>query len=43
MQVREKEISEFLKSRQGIAYLTMKYPKCSLAEATRQYLNKSTI
>ena len=37
MKTREKEINDFLKSRQGLAYLTMKYPKLSVEEAITEY------
>ena len=33
----EKEINNFLKTRKGLAYLRMKYPKLSLEEAIREY------
>ena len=32
-----KEIREFLHSRRGLAYLIMKYPKLSVADAIREY------
>ena len=42
MKPREKEINDFLSSRQGLAYLSMKYPKLSVKEAIREYkLNAS--
>lgn len=42
MKTREKEINQFLSSRQGLAYLGMKYPKLSVKEAIREYkLNAS--
>ena len=37
MKSREKEINDFLKSRQGLAYLSMKYPKLSVKEAIEEY------
>lgn len=37
MKPRVKEINDFLKSRQGLAYLCMKYPKLSVNEAIREY------
>lgn len=37
MPKREKEINEFLSSRQGLAYLGMKYPKLSVQDAIREY------
>lgn len=37
MKTREKEINKFLSSRQGLAYLSMKYPKLSVQEAVREY------
>lgn len=37
MKTREKEINDFLKSREGLAYLGMKYPKLSVEEAIREY------
>ena len=37
MKFREKEINQFLSSRQGLAYLCMKYPKLSVQEAIREY------
>lgn len=37
MKPREKEINDFLKSRQGLAYLSMKYPKLSVEEAIKEY------
>lgn len=37
MQTRAKEINDFLKSRKGLAYLGMKYPKLSVQEAVREY------
>ena len=33
----EKEVNNFLKTRKGLAYLRMKYPKLSLEEAIREY------
>lgn len=33
----EKEINDFLKTRKGLAYLRMKYPKLPLEEAIREY------
>jgi hypothetical protein len=42
MKQRDKEINDFLKSHQGLAYLSMKYPKLSVKEAIREYkLNAS--
>ena len=37
MKPREKEINDFLKSRRGLAYLGIKYPKLSLSDAIREY------
>jgi hypothetical protein len=37
MKSKEKEINAFLSSRQGLAYLGMKYPKLSVKEAIREY------
>lgn len=37
MKPREKEINDFLKSRRGLAYLSMKYPQLSVQEAIREY------
>ena len=37
MKPRRKEINDFLKSRRGLAYLSMKYPKLSLSDAIREY------
>lgn len=37
MKLREKEINDFLKSRRGLAYLSIKYPKLSLPDAIREY------
>jgi hypothetical protein len=37
MKTREKKINAFLSSRQGLAYLSMKYPKLSVEEAIREY------
>ena len=37
MKPREKEINDFLKSRRGLAYLSMKYPQLSVQEAVREY------
>ena len=37
MKLREKEINDFLKSHNGLAYLSMKYPKLSVQEAVREY------
>ena len=37
MKPRTKEINDFLKSRKGLAYLSMKYPKLSVKEAIREY------
>ena len=33
----EKEVNNFLKTRKGLAYLRMKYPKLSLEEAIKEY------
>lgn len=33
----EKDINNFLKTRKGLAYLRMKYPKLSLEEAIKEY------
>ena len=37
MKPREKEINKFLSSRQGLAYLSMKYPKLSVSDAIKEY------
>lgn len=37
MKIREREINDFLKSRRGLAYLGMKYPKLSVQEAVAEY------
>lgn len=37
MKTREKEINDFLKSRRGLAYLGMKYPKLSVQDAINEY------
>ena len=37
MKTREKEINAFLSSRQGLAYLGMKYPKLSVTDAIKEY------
>ena len=37
MKQREKEINQFLSSRQGLAYLGMKYPKLSVIDAIKEY------
>lgn len=37
MKSREKEINDFLSSRQGLAYLSMKYPKLTIQEAIKEY------
>jgi len=37
MKTREKEINAFLSSRQGLAYLSMKYPKLSVKDAIKEY------
>ena len=37
MKTREKEIDAFLSSRQGLAYLGMKYPKLSVTDAIKEY------
>ncbi len=37
MKTREKEINDFLKSRKGLAYLGMKYPRLSVREAVQEY------
>lgn len=37
MKTREKEINAFLSSRQGLAYLGMKYPKFSVKDAIKEY------
>ena len=37
MKTRTKEINDFLSSRKGLAYLSMKYPKLSVQEAVREY------
>ena len=37
MKTREKEIDKFLSSRQGLAYLCMKYPKLTVQEAIKEY------
>ena len=37
MKPRTKEINDFLSSRQGLAYLSMKYPKLSVKEAIEEY------
>lgn len=37
MKTREKEINAFLSSRQGLAYLSMKYPKLSVTDAIKEY------
>ena len=36
----EKDINKFLKTRNGLAYLRMKYPNLSVSEAVKEY--KST-
>lgn len=33
----ERDINEFLKTRKGLVYLRMKYPKLSLEEAIKEY------
>lgn len=33
----ECDINDFLKTRKGLAYLRMKYPKLSIPEAIREY------
>lgn len=42
MKVREKEINDFLKSRRGLTYLRMKYPKLSLEDAIKEFKNAYT-
>ena len=37
MKQKEKEINQFLSSRQGLAYLGMKYPKLSVIDAIKEY------
>lgn len=37
MRTRMNEINDFLKSRKGLAYLGMKYPKLSVEEAVAEY------
>ena len=37
MKPRKKEIDAFLHSRQGLAYLCMKYPKLTVKEAIEEY------
>jgi hypothetical protein len=37
MKPTKKEIREFLHSRRGLAYLAMKYPRLSVADAIREY------
>lgn len=34
---REQAINRFLSSRQGLAYLTMKYPNLSVSDAVNEY------
>ena len=34
---REQAINKFLSSRRGLAYLTMKYPNLSVADAVNEY------
>ena len=34
---RERAINKFLSSRRGLAYLTMKYPDLSVADAVNEY------
>jgi len=43
MKPREKEINDFLKSRRGLAYLSMKYPKLSLREAIGEYKKQAAL
>jgi hypothetical protein len=35
--MKEKEINDFLKSKQGLSYLCMKYSKLSVKEAVREF------
>ena len=37
--MKKKEINDFLKSRQGMAYLCMKYPNLTVVEAITEYRN----
>ena len=37
MKPRKKEIDDFLKSRRGLAYLSMKYPQLTVEEAIKEY------
>ena len=37
MKQRQKEIDDFLSSRRGLAYLSMKYPRLTVEEAIKEY------
>lgn len=39
MKERTKEINDFLSSRRGLAYLSMKYPYLSVEQAIQEYKN----
>lgn len=37
MKPRQKEIDDFLSSRRGLAYLSMKYPQLTVEKAIKEY------